>query len=199
MKDIFKKLISGSMWTAPGTVCGRGSTMATTENLRNNLPAFLKKYNIQSMFDAPCGDYTWMSKIEFPKDFKYIGGDIVDSLIEKNKTDYPGVNFQSFDLVNDPIPDVDLLFCRYCLIHFSNDDIKKTIDNISKSNVKYVLTTNYTVKSNSSIPTGGYRPLNLMAPPFNLSNPIDFIDDSSPCDAAHMSLWSIDQFCYKTV
>ena len=120
-------------------------------------------------------------------------------MIEKNKTDYPGVNFQSFDLVNDPIPDVDLLFCRYCLIHFSNDDIKKTIDNISKSNVKYVLTTNYTVKSNSSIPTGGYRPLNLMAPPFNLSNPIDFIDDSSPYDAAHMSLWSIDQFCYKTV
>jgi hypothetical protein len=123
-------------------------------------------------------------------------------LIEKNKTTYPGIEFKEFDLTTDLLPDVDMLFCRYCLIHFSDNDIKKTIDNIQRSNVKYILTTNYysTDKHvNRSISTGGYRPLNLTIAPFYLPNPIDFIDDSSSHDAAHMSLWAVEQFRYKTI
>ena len=198
MKDVFEQLIGSAMWAGDGTVCGRGSTEQATRGLRNNLPNFLKKYNIQSMFDAPCGDYVWMNKIEFPKNFKYVGGEIVDSLVRENQAKYPGIDFRNFDLTTDSIPDVDLLFCRLCLIHFSNDDIKKTIDNIIRSNVKYILTTNYYAgATNLEIQTGGYRPVDLTKAPFYLPNPIDSIDDSSPHDAMNMSLWAVDQFHYR--
>jgi hypothetical protein len=149
------------------------------------------------MFDAPCGDYTWMSTIDFPTNFKYIGGDIVDSLINSNQKKYPGVDFITFDLTTDPIPEVDVLFCRACLIHLSNDDIKKVIDNVNRSKVKYILTTTYPATNNNrDIRVGDFRPINLSTTPFNLPSPIDNIDDSSPHDNMVMSLWSADQFYY---
>ena len=195
MKHIFDSIIKRGYWNYGNTVCGGGSTLEYTEALRNALPGFLAKHNITSMLDAPCGDYSWMQLVKFPAEFRYIGGDIVDSLIENNLRDHPSMEFLNFDLTTTPMQDVDLLFCRDCLFHFSYNDIMLVFENIARSNIKYILTTSYYPEyySNKDINTGDFRPISLLEMPYNLPDPIDSIDDWIPgLDARRLCLWSIE-------
>lgn len=191
MKDIFTNIIKNRYWRdAP---CGSGSTLEYTRLLRNTLPGFLIKHDIRSMLDAPCGDYSWMSLVVFPEGFKYYGGDIVEFMINENQSKYPDVDFTVFDLTQDTLPDVDMLFCRDCLFHLSETDIKQVFDNIQSSNVKYIMTTSYpTAYDNCNISTGEFRPINLEESPFNLPQPIDALDDGIPgAVERQLCLWSV--------
>ena len=134
MKHIFENIIKNHHWR--DTLCGTGSTKAFTEPLRSQLKDFFIQHGITSMLDAPCGDYSWMSITELPENFHYIGADIVEFMIENNRQQYPEVEFHALDITRDPLPDVDLLFCRDCMIHFSYDDIIKTFENIVNSNIR---------------------------------------------------------------
>lgn len=193
MKQIFQDIISKGHWNASKTVCGNGSTITYTDNLRQQLPDLLRKHNISSMFDAPCGDYTWMSQVQLPENVKYTGGDIVDFLIEQNLDKYPGVDFCVFDITQDALPDVDLLFCRDCLIHFSHSDIRLVLDNIARSNIKYVMMTSYSQSNNEDIQTGGFRGVNFNHAPYNFETCLDSIKDWIPGYAErHMCLWPIE-------
>lgn len=190
MKDIFTNIVNRGEWRSANTVCGHGSTMTYTDYLRKNLGALLEKYRITSMFDAPCGDYNWMSHTALPPSVKYIGGDIVDSLIAQNRSLYPDRDFRVFDITQDRFPAVDLLFCRDCLIHFSYADIRRVLENIAGSDIKYVLMTSYTGVANTDIPTGGFRGVNFLQPPYNFGAPVDSIEDWIPGYAPRsMCLW----------
>lgn len=192
MKEIFDQILKKGEWNSAGTICGNGSTMDYTENLRQHLSGLLQTYSIKSMFDAPCGDYSWMSKIELPNGVQYIGGDIVEFLIEQNRQQYPGVDFRVFDIAQDNFPDVDLLFCRDCLIHFSHEDIIKTLKNIARSNIKYVLMTNYYEVANSDIPTGSFRGVNFYQQPYGFEPAIDSIEDWVPgYEKRRLCLWKV--------
>jgi hypothetical protein len=194
MKDIFTNIIANRRWDR-NVPCGSGSSIENTQLLRDALPEFLNKHHIRSMFDAPCGDHSWMSLVEFPENVSYIGGDIVDFLIEQNQTTWLNKEFRVFDITTDPLPDVDLLFCRDCLIHLSDDDLAKVFDNIVSSNVKYVMTTSYyeSDSDNQNIKTGHFRQLNLEQAPFELPPPVDFLDDGAP-HRRKMCLWNKNDF-----
>ena len=150
-----------------------------TENLRLNLGKFLEKHNITSMIDAPCGDYSWMSVTDLPSIQEYVGGDIVEFLIKANQEKYPNHKFKQIDLTQDILPNVDLLFCRDCLLHLSFEDIDKVFKNISRSNIKYVLLSNWyeDAENSRNIQTGEARYLNFLESPFNFTQPIDSITD----------------------
>jgi hypothetical protein len=200
MKEIFEKIIKHRYWK--DALCGTGSTMLFTEPLRANLKPFLEKHNLKSMLDAPCGDYTWMSQTALPDNFKYIGADIVANLITTAKATYPGVEFHCLDITRDPLPAVDVLFCRDCLIHLSIDDIQLAFKNIINSDIQYVMLTNYHKPEMLDITTGGFRGTNFTQSPFNFGAPIDSILDWVPGTANEnnirdMSLWhrsTIEQY-----
>lgn len=178
MKEIFENLIrGGSEWRGENTVCGGGSTLLYTQHLRHHLSGFLEKHQIKSMLDAPCGDYNWMAQTKLPDGLRYIGGDIIEALIKTNQEKYPGIEFRTIDITVDPLPDVDLLFCRDCLIHFSHADIRLVLDNINRSNIKYILMTNYNNNFNKDIKTGKFRELNFTQAPYEFDDPIDSIKD----------------------
>ena len=81
----FTKIYLENHWNDSESRSGEGSTLENTQNVRNELPKILKKYNIKSMLDAPCGDFNWMKSITQDVSIKYIGGDIVKPMIENNQ------------------------------------------------------------------------------------------------------------------
>lgn len=191
MKEIFENIIKNRYWR--DSTCGSGSTLEYTKKLREQLPEFLIKHKITSMLDAPCGDHSWMSLIKFPNHFKYTGGDIVNFMIEENRSKYPDKEFIQLDITQTSLPDVDLLFCRDCLFHFSLEDIAQAFDNIAKSSVKYIMLTSYYNGTTADIKTGEFRNLDFSLAPFNFPDPIDSIEDWIPGhNQRRMCLWSID-------
>lgn len=177
MKEIFENIIKNKKWKVHP--CGPGSTLEYTTNLRLQLGKILEKHNITSMLDAPCGDYSWMSVTDLPSITTYIGGDIAEFLIKENSEKYPNINFKIIDLTTDDLPDVDLLFCRDCLLHLSFADIHKVFNKISQSNIKYILLSNFLedIENYKDIETGKARYINFLEAPFNFEKPIDSIVD----------------------
>ncbi|WP_215309074.1 hypothetical protein [Polynucleobacter sp. Adler-ghost] len=174
--------------------------MSYTKNLRDNLPLMLNKFKIQSIFDAPCGDFNWMKKFLADYPIKYIGGDIVLPLIDINNKKYScdSINFIHIDITEQPLPYADLLINRDCLFHLSNSDIKKFFINYLNSNIPYILTTSHINDYdfiNSDIDTGDFRLIDLFGEPYNLtSNYLFQISDwQKPENMRSMFLWHRDQ------
>ena len=159
------------------TLSGSGSTILNTVNIRHHLPILLKKYNIKTMFDAPCGDGNWIKEVDLP--CEYTGGDIVPEFADKCEQN--GLNTTLFDIRSDSFPDVDLWLCRDCWYHLCFADIHKAIDNFKSSNIKYLLVTSHEGKGHlGDIATGGFRKLNLQEHGnFGLNDNIDSIPDTT--------------------
>ena len=154
-----------------------------TKNIRKELIKLIQKYNIKFFLDIPCGDFNWIKNI-INKDIKYIGGDIVKELIDRNNKKFSQTNVQfiEFDILRNRLPSADILLCRDCLIHFSYKNIKKFLNNFVNSEIEYLLITSYESNRNNSeqnyeIDDGDFRPLFLMKRPFNLPEPLDKIVD----------------------
>lgn len=180
----------------PDGHCGPGSTLDYTQSIRNNLIPFLVKHNINSILDCPCGNFNWMSSLNFGN-IKYVGADIVISQIELNKKDYPKKEFIHLDITEDVLPSADLLFCRDCLFHFSHKNKILALSNFIKSNIPYILMSNHpNCNNNVAIIDGDFKEINWKLEPFNFPDPIDFIDDSDPngkFPERRMNLYSKEQ------
>ena len=173
---IFKNIYVKDKWQnkrkIKESVSGPGSFLKNTINIRKALPILLERFNIKTMLDVPCGDLNWISKILPFKNTTYIGADIVEDLIKKNKIKYPKYNFYTLDLVSDELPKVDLIMCRDILVHLSFENITLALENIRKSGIKYLLTTSFSVKENKDIRNGQWRAINLEIFPFKLGKSI---------------------------
>ena len=86
-KKYFDKKISWHHPELSESLSGDGSGMTQTKIIRKTIPLIIKKYKIQTIFDAACGDFYWMKFIINNK-IQYIGTDIVKKLIELNKKKY---------------------------------------------------------------------------------------------------------------
>ncbi|NMF61042.1 class I SAM-dependent methyltransferase [Pseudanabaena yagii] len=110
----------------------------------------------------------------------YIGADIIPEIINQNQEKYGQLNrrFMSLDITQDDLISADLLFCRDCLVHFSFADIQRTIINIKRNRVNYLLTTTFpNCELNEDIITGDWRLLNFTLPPFNFPPPLYLINE----------------------
>ena len=99
--------------------------------------------------------------------------------INQNKFEKMNIKFKLIDLIEDQLPDSDLIFCRDCLVHLSFEDIFKALRNIKKSNIKYFMTTNFNNRnSNKNIATGSWRTINFLEKPFNFPMPLENINEN---------------------
>ena len=193
-REVFTEIYRRNIWGYQETVSGGGSTLHYTEKVRQTLPGLLADLNIGTMLDLPCGDFHWLSEIELPV-AHYIGADIVPHLVQATRIRYgrPDREFRTIDLCNDPLPKADLLMCRDCFIHLSEDMIARGIDNILRSDIKYLLTTTYPEGENRAIHSGNWFTLNLCAPPYNFPPPVRALEDwVPPFDRRQLALWEID-------
>ena len=123
---------------------GPGSELENTKNVRKELVKLIDQLKIKKFLDIPCGDFNWMQHI-INKDIEYVGGDIVTELIDLNKKKFinSNIKFIELNLIEDKLPQADLMLCRDCLIHLSNNNIKKILNNFINSEIKYLLVTSY--------------------------------------------------------
>ena len=196
-ESIFTSIWKNNYWGSGESLSGPGSTLVQTERLRHYMPLMFEEIGIKSVFDAPCGDMHWMQHVLKETDFSYIGGDIVNDLININNNKFSNykVRFLKFDITKDKFPSADVWLCRSVFYHLSNRDIYYALEQFVSSDIKYILTTNCVTDSfhvNNDIVTGDWRSLNLMHPPFNF--PREFlwaIDDyTPPHPPTTLTLWT---------
>lgn len=176
-QDIFSEYARSNKWGDKDSLSGKGSNLETTSELRQKLPKFLKELGVQQLVDVPCGDFFWMAQVDLGG-IKYLGGDIVPSLIESNRKKHSnkGRRFEVVDLIKGPVPKGDVLFVRDCLVHLSNEHIAQALSNIANSGSTWLLSTTFPqISANHDIITGQWRALDLTKPPFNLPTPEKFI------------------------
>jgi hypothetical protein len=172
--NVFSRIYTDNFWLSDESHSGGGSHISTTQTIRKELPILWEKYGIKTFLDVPCGDYNWMKEIE-KKNIIYIGGDVVNEIIEQNNQKYAreNVSFKVIDITKDDLPMVDMIFCKDCLQHLSYENIFKALINFKQSNSRYLLVTSYPKTIyNWDILNGDYRPLNLLKKPFMLPSPI---------------------------
>ncbi len=179
VKQIFTTYYKKNRWGDSESLSGASSTINRTKTLRSELLLLLKELKIKTMLDIPCGDFCWMKEIPLNLD-NYIGADIVEELIQKNNQLYRNSQkeFQVLDILSDPLPKVDLIFCRDIFIHFSFQDIYKSLANIKKSGSIYLATSTFNkLKKNSDIITGSHHVLNFLQTPFYFPQPLQYLDE----------------------
>ena len=142
IRDVFTGIYRTGAWTTHDNVeslSGRGSTLWRTESLRRELPALLRRLEIDSLLDAACGDFNWLSTVDLPLR-RYHGVDVVRDVIDANRRRYgsPGRSFESADITRDRLPDCDAILCRDCLNHLSFADISACLANIARTRARYV-------------------------------------------------------------
>jgi SAM-dependent methyltransferase len=220
-KDIFSNIYDNHGFGSLESRSGPGSTLDETQKLRESIKKIIKDKNIKSVVDIPCGDFNWMKEIVFNFD-SYIGGDIVKKAIEENNERYSNsrIKFIEFDIVNDEIPNGDLLIVRDIIGHFPIEDGVKILKNILNSKCKYLLSTTWAKKigndwfpcekndvhrENEGVDYGRFYPVNLMSNPFNLPNAEIYLEEDVMVDNFEngnrktLALWDLDKIRNKTI
>ena len=178
-EQVFTNIFRENTWGGKESVSGVGSDLFQTRIILKEIPTLLREFAIHSMLDIPCGDFHWLKELNL-NEIIYSGAEIVAETVKLNNEKYSrtGLTFQKLDLITDILPKVDLIFCRDCLVHFSNFDILKSLNNICNSESKYLLTTTFVGrKTNKDIATGQWRPLNLGIAPIFLPKPLKIINE----------------------
>jgi len=214
-KDTFTNIYENNGFGSEESKSGPGSTLEETKMLREKIKDLVKEKNIKSVVDIPCGDFNWMKEIVSSFE-SYIGGDIVEEAIKINNENYGDLNtkFIEFDLINDNIPDADLLIVRDVIGHLPLSDGEKVIKNILKSNCKYLLSTTWAKKTkdgwkkcdpnevhreNEGVDYGRFYPVNLMSSPFNFPEADVYLEEDVRVDNFEngirkiLGLWDIEK------
>jgi hypothetical protein len=197
--QVFTEIFGGNKWNGTESVSGLGSDLNQTKVVRRELPVLFSDYCIVSMLDIPCGDFHWMRHVDL-HGVDYVGADIVPDLIRRNAERYArsNVQFRTLDLMSEPLPQVDVIFSRDCLVHFSYEDIRRALVNICASNSKYLLATTFPDRPrNHDIVTGQWRPLNLLVPPLSFPAPLRLINEECTQDQGRfhdksLGLWKVE-------
>jgi SAM-dependent methyltransferase len=186
VQEVFTKVYTEKAWGQsddPAEVfcSGTGSRdSAVVKTYIESVESFLREFQSKPrVVDLGCGDFFIGSQIR-QSCGNYIACDIVPPLIEFNRERYKAlqVDFRVLNLIDDELPEADVLFIRQVLQHLSNKQIKKALPQISKK-FRYLVLTEHLPSSESFTPNqdipGGLQfrlPLDsgvvLTSPPFNL-------------------------------
>ena len=196
-KKLFTLAYDRSSWGSPESRSGNGSTLHRTMLIRPFIGSLIKDLNIKTLLDAPCGDFNWMKEVSL-SGVAYIGMDIVDELIAKNIEQYgtPHRRFVSYDIIQQALPQVDLILCRDCMQHLPDNGVRALINNIKKSKSRYLLASNYPhIEENKDLEDIynasriTYR--DLRKAPFNFPEPIVAFPEGF--DNKTLCLWEISK------
>jgi glycosyltransferase involved in cell wall biosynthesis len=207
LENHFTNIYNKNEWNCDETRAGRGSSMASTDRIRNKLPLLFQKYNVKSVIDIGCNDLNWIKEILKQTNIKYIGADIVEDVIIRNSIEFPQYSFYKLDITRDELPaKSDLILCRDIFVHLSFNNIISALHKIVRSGSKYLLTTNFyrndrRNQKDINIEKGiSWRPVRLTYPfsDISLPSPMETInercvetDNEGSYEDKSLALWDI--------
>lgn len=162
--------------------CGKGSSPKATIPIVGFVSKMIEKYEIKSITDAGCGDFSWMNKID-KTDISYCGYDINHEMLIEVRKKYPENNFVHCDIVDYDFPETDLIVCRDCMFHLDLETSYRAFQNLKKSGSKYIMCPTFTWSEDNDKADkdskGGYsaRRYNMALSPFNLGEFIEFVEE----------------------
>ena len=187
LTNTFNRIYAEGAWGKDGAgkgTSGTGSTLEITREYRVYVEDFMKKHSVKSVVDAGCGDWSFSSAMDWG-DASYLGVDIASDVIAavRSKHEKGRIKFQVGD-ITDELPAAELLISKDVLQHLSNELVHKFIrNNLRKGKYKWVILTNDRGSENRDVASGGYRAIDLAAPPFEVRGlvdlPIKFGDETS--------------------
>src|SRR5262249_48072014 len=62
--DVFRVHCNDLLKLGAESVCGPGSSLSQTDEIRRMLPLLISETGTRSFLDAPCGDFNWMRHVE---------------------------------------------------------------------------------------------------------------------------------------
>ena len=128
--------------TLPWLGSGPGSRGIAQHYKAHLLERALRKNEIASVVDVGCGDMCWLRTDRLSaRDLhhvRYVGLDISDDAVRVNGRNFPGLDFERYDLCSDPLPRrADLVVCFDVLIHQTSREqfdrcLKHLLDGITR-------------------------------------------------------------------
>ena len=165
-------------WVGDDTVCGWGSRMENTLNIRQDLPDIcrsIQRGDCVKLNDAGCGDLWWWKNLNIPL-VDYVGYD----MFPKSSWDELPYDTRQLNLCEQDMRSCDIILCRDVFIHWPNEFILQALERFRKVGT-WLYSTSYTGEyfefdNNDHITDFSmhHSKLNLCSPPFDLGIPRAF-------------------------
>ena len=176
MKYNFEKIYADGAW---GKGSGSGSRPEFTATYREFLQAFMKEHGIKRVFDIGCGDWQFSQFIDW-SGIEYTGIDVVSPVIKANHEQFSAHNikFVNADVLQTgidvfgPFEETDLIISKDVLQHWPNWCIEEFLRLVVKFPGHFLLTNDRLEPGTDNFTTdiqnpGGWRRMDITAPPFN--------------------------------
>lgn len=164
--DIFNAIYTNNVW---GKGSGEGSAEELTGEYRKFLHNFLRANRIRSVVDLGCGDWQFSRHMDW-SGIEYCGIDVSSVVLEATRTfSAPNIRFQEMNGIEGDLPSADLLICKDVVQHWSNADVQKLFPKLNGFCLALITNAFHpAITENQDIATGEFRPLNLLAKPFDI-------------------------------
>ena len=170
----FFRLMRG---TGRPTVCGGGSLMETTSEVRAWLPKIIAEHGIRSIADVPCGDAFWMQHVPL-NGCGYVGYDLLQDVLALAPK---GREYRALNAIEAVPERADLIVCRDFLVHLTYAHALRVLANFRASGARWLAVNTFPRVVNAELaqshPGWGWRPLNIEAAPFSLSGAVDEVQE----------------------
>jgi hypothetical protein len=180
-------------WANTETVSGGGATLAETRAIRDALPGVFREFEIEVLGDAGCGEFNWMSHIV--EDLRlYLGFDIVSDLLKEVRDRHgsrKNLFFSQADIVDDVLPKCDAILCRDCLTHMTHEEACAALSSMKRSGSTFLIGTTHLNGRNKAPKQVGWHPMDLMAAPFRLPDPVKIIEESLAGTRKSLGVWRL--------
>jgi len=167
MSSPFEEVYADGRWGSR-LGSGHGSLPRVTGPYRAFLQDFIQANHVTSVLDYGCGDWQFSRLIDW-QEAAYVGVDVVPRLIDENRRRYgrEGVEFRVSPADPSELPSADLLIAKDVLQHLPNEEVMSFLGTVAPRYGMTLLTNDTGDEPNGNIEIGGWRPLDLLATPFD--------------------------------
>ena len=159
IEDVFTDIYEKNRWGGnPGEYfSGPGSIDSSVSIYVGAVKSFINDRKIQKVVDLGCGDFRIGSQLQLPN-VKYVGIDIVPSLIKYNQKQFgnDNISFCCLNIIRDELPDAEVCLIRQVLQHLSNEEIAETLGNVKK--YRYVIITEHQLPATMHVTPNKEKP-----------------------------------------